>query len=90
MKRSVRVGSGFTDPQGRLYLRLDSVPICPAWSGWLTVQPVRRAEEVEPLLPFEEDMLGDALDGCTEAGSASVDAGAADSPQAGSLSHEEA
>lgn len=89
MKRSVRVGSGFTDPQGRLYLRLDSVPICPAWSGWLTVQPVKRIEEVEPLLPFEEDMLGDALDGCTEDGTV-ADADAAVSSQAGSLSHEEA
>ncbi len=64
MKRSVRVGSGFTDAQGRLFLRLDSVPICPEWSGWLSLFPVKKvAEETAPLFPPEEDVLCEGLGG---------------------------
>jgi hypothetical protein len=61
MKRSVHVGSGFTDAQGRLFLRLDSVPISPEWSGWLSLYPVRKElNEPAPDVPDEETEIGHA------------------------------
>ena len=35
-KRYVNVGSVFTDDDGRQSLKLDSVPVGPEWSGWIS------------------------------------------------------
>jgi hypothetical protein len=35
-KRYVNVGSVFTDDDGRQSLKLDSVPVGPEWSGWVS------------------------------------------------------
>ena len=62
MKRSIFIGSGFTDREGRLYLRLDAVPVSQEWSGWLTLHPVRRpTDEPLPELPPEDSVKCDEL-----------------------------
>jgi hypothetical protein len=43
-KRYVNCGSAFTDDQGRISLKLDSVPVSPEWSGWLSLYPVERQQ----------------------------------------------
>lgn len=40
-KRYVNCGSAFTDEQGRVSIKLDSVPCSPDWSGWLSLYEVR-------------------------------------------------
>lgn len=36
-KRYVNCGSAFTDETGRISIKLDSVPVSPEWSGWLSL-----------------------------------------------------
>lgn len=40
-KRYSNVGSAFTDDQGRITIKLDTVPCAPEWSGWLSLYPVK-------------------------------------------------
>lgn len=40
-KRYVNCGSAFTNEQGQISIKLDSVPVSPEWSGWLSLYPVR-------------------------------------------------
>lgn len=40
-KRYVTIGKCFTDDQGRQSIKLDSVPVSPEWSGWISLYPVR-------------------------------------------------
>ncbi|GAT33267.1 hypothetical protein TSACC_21680 [Terrimicrobium sacchariphilum] len=41
-KRYITVGAAFTDDQGRVSIKLESVPVSPEWSGWLSLYPVER------------------------------------------------
>ena len=36
-KRFTNVGCAFTDDQGRVSIKLDSIPVGPDWSGWLSL-----------------------------------------------------
>ena len=40
-KRYHSVGSVFVDEEGRRSIKLDSVPVGPEWSGWLSEYPVK-------------------------------------------------
>jgi len=44
-KRYVNVGSAFTDEQGRISIKLETVPVTPDWSGWLSLYPVKDKEQ---------------------------------------------
>jgi hypothetical protein len=43
-KRYVNVGSVFTDDDGRQSLKLDSVPVGPEWSGWVSFYEPKERE----------------------------------------------
>jgi hypothetical protein len=43
-KRYVNVGSVFTDDDGRQSLKLDSVPVGPEWSGWISFYEPKERE----------------------------------------------
>lgn len=47
-KRYANVGSAFTDDQGRVSIKLDTVPVTPEWSGWLSLYPVESRKESRP------------------------------------------
>ncbi len=38
-KRFVNVGKVFTDDQGRVSIKMETIPVGPAWSGWLSLYP---------------------------------------------------
>jgi hypothetical protein len=38
-KRFANVGILFEDEQGRMSLKLDTVPVAPGWSGWISFYP---------------------------------------------------
>jgi len=39
-KRYANCGSAFTDDQGRISIKLDTIPVSPDWSGFLSLYPV--------------------------------------------------
>ena len=43
-KRYITIGKGFTDDQGRISAKLDSIPVGPDWSGWISLYPPRDRE----------------------------------------------
>lgn len=44
-KRWLNVGSAFTDPaDGRMSIKLDTVPVGPDWSGWFSLFPVKEKD----------------------------------------------
>jgi hypothetical protein len=43
-KRYVTCGKAFTDDQGRISLKMESMPVGPGWSGWLSLYPIERKE----------------------------------------------
>lgn len=43
-KRYINIGSVFTDDDGRLSLKLDSVPVGPEWSGWVSFYEPKERE----------------------------------------------
>jgi hypothetical protein len=43
-KRYINVGSVFTDDDGRQSLKLDSVPVGPEWSGWVSFYEPKERE----------------------------------------------
>ena len=44
-KRYLKVGTAFTDQEGRVSLKIDAMPVGPNWSGWLSLYPIRRDGE---------------------------------------------
>lgn len=51
-KRYINCGSAFTGEDGRISIKLDSVPVSPEWSGWFSLYAVERKEERrEPEIP---------------------------------------
>jgi hypothetical protein len=36
-KRYANVGSAFTNDEGQISIKLDTVPVSPDWSGWLSL-----------------------------------------------------
>lgn len=47
-KRYHNCGSMFTEPDGRMSIKLDAVPVGPEWSGWLSCYPTDKAEGKRP------------------------------------------
>lgn len=46
-KRYSNVGSLFTQEDGRMSIKLDTVPCSPDWSGWLSIFPVKDRDDRE-------------------------------------------
>jgi len=46
-KRYVNVGKAFTDDSGRISIKLETIPVGPDWSGWLSLYPAKTREERE-------------------------------------------
>lgn len=55
-KRYITVGKCFTDEQGRQSIKLDAVPVGPAWSGWLSLYPIDR-EAQQPRAAARQDPM---------------------------------
>ena len=49
-KRYVNIGSVFESDDGRLSLKLDSVPVGPEWSGWVSFYEPK-GRDVQPSAP---------------------------------------
>lgn len=47
-KRWQRVGTMFKDDDGRVSIKLDSIPVGPDWSGWLSAFPMDDAQHQGP------------------------------------------
>jgi hypothetical protein len=45
-KRYLNCGSAFTDDEGRVSIKVESIPVGPDWSGWLSLYPVKEREGV--------------------------------------------
>lgn len=43
-KRFSTCGSAFSDDQGRISIKLDTIPVGPDWSGWLSLYPADRKD----------------------------------------------
>jgi hypothetical protein len=41
-KRYTKCGTAFQDEQVRISLKLETVPVGPNWSGWLSLYPIER------------------------------------------------
>ena len=46
-KRYSKIGAAFTDDQGRISLKLDTVPVSPDWSGWLSLYEPREERQAQ-------------------------------------------
>jgi hypothetical protein len=46
-KRYVNVGSLFTGDDGRMSIKLESIPVGQEWSGWLSIFPVKDKDDRE-------------------------------------------
>lgn len=44
-KRYVHCGSAFTNDEGQISIKLDSVPVSPEWSGWLSLYVPKPRDE---------------------------------------------
>jgi len=44
-KNYLNVGKAFTDEQGRVSLKLDALPVNPAWSGWISLYPIKDRDD---------------------------------------------
>ena len=48
-KRYINVGKAFTNDQGQISIKLESVPVGPDWSGWLSLyEPKSRDGQAPP------------------------------------------
>lgn len=48
-KRWINCGAMFTDDQdGRISIKLESVPVGPEWSGWFSAFPVEKKDPTAP------------------------------------------
>lgn len=43
-KRTVNIGAVFAQDDGRMSLKLDTVPVSPEWSGWVSFYPVDQTQ----------------------------------------------
>jgi len=43
-KRFVNVGAAFEDDQGRLSIKLETIPVGPHWSGWISFFPPKERD----------------------------------------------
>lgn len=43
-KRFVNVGAAFEDDQGRLSIKLETIPVGPEWSGWISLYPPKERD----------------------------------------------
>lgn len=43
-KRYVNVGAAFEDDQGRLSIKLETIPVGPEWSGWISLYPPKERD----------------------------------------------
>lgn len=55
-KRYANLGSAFTDEEGRVSIKLDTVPCSPDWNGWLTLFPIKKREGSKPPEPNDDDI----------------------------------
>lgn len=44
-KNYVKCGAAFTNDEGQISIKLDSVPVSPGWSGWLSLFSPRARDE---------------------------------------------
>lgn len=59
-KRYINIGSVFTDDEGRLSLKLDSVPVSPEWSGWVSFyEPKEREASINQERPVAQTYSDD-------------------------------
>ena len=64
-KRYVNVGAIFAGDDGRMSIKLETIPVGPNWSGWLSAFEPRQGERQEPrgkMPPAESDRGRDDLD----------------------------
>ena len=47
-KRYVNCGSAFTNDDGNISIKLDTVPVGPDWSGWLSLYAPKDRQESRP------------------------------------------
>lgn len=47
-KNYVNIGKAFTNDQGQISIKLNTVPVGPEWSGWLSLYPVKEREQQAP------------------------------------------
>ena len=40
-KRYLNIGKCFTDEDGRQSIKLDTIPVGPEWSGWISLYPAK-------------------------------------------------
>lgn len=43
-KRYTNVGAAFEDDQGRLSIKLETIPVGPEWSGWISLYPPKERD----------------------------------------------
>ena len=46
-KNYTNVGKAFTDDQGRISIKMTSIPVGPEWSGWLSLYPAKEKGQGE-------------------------------------------
>lgn len=44
-KNYTNVGKAFTDDQGRISIKMASIPVGPDWSGWLSLYPAKEKDQ---------------------------------------------
>lgn len=44
-KRYIKIGKAFTDDSGRISIKLDSIPVGPEWSGWISLYEPRHEDQ---------------------------------------------
>ena len=53
-KRYINVGKCFTDEHGRQSIKLESMPVSPEWSGWISLYPVKERDANPPQQPCQQ------------------------------------
>lgn len=52
------IGQCFTDDQGRQSIKLETIPVSPEWTGWVSLYPVRErdgGQQSPPNIQINED-----------------------------------
>ena len=47
-KRYVNCGSAFLDDSGRMSIKLETIPVSPEWSGWISLYAVEKRDAPAP------------------------------------------
>jgi hypothetical protein len=47
-KRYVNCGSAFLDDSGRMSIKLETIPVSPEWSGWVSLYAVEKRDAPAP------------------------------------------